>query len=223
LRAIHCFVKKYLSSLQEGQNLLEVGCGDQRYRSFLPKGVTYDGLDYKQTKIKFYSKTPDPDILGDAQAIPVKSNRFDCILCTEVLEHMGDTARALSEMVRVLKPKGQLIVTVPFLFPEHNSPYDFHRFTVHGIKHECERNGFDVLKTVKLGGTGTMVSGLLVRVLNGLIKSTGFGKVVYCMPGLFFLPFIYLLFNIIGFFLDRLPIGEFYIGTGLACQKRKPM
>jgi len=219
LKAINHFVSEYLSSMPHGQRILDVGCGDERYRKFLPKGVAYVGLDYGPTRQKFYGKTMKPDILGDAQTIPIKSNIFDCILCTEVLEHISDTARSLTEMARVVKPDGQMILTVPFLFPEHNSPYDLHRYTLHGIKYECQRAGIRVVKIVKLGGAGTMLAGLLARLSHSLATATPFGKLLFYFPGFLIFPFVHLLFNMVGYLLDCAPSSSFYIGVGLICTK----
>ena len=219
LRAIHRFVNESLAKLPNGRSVLDVGCGDQRYRKILPIGVAYVGLDYKPTKQKFYNRKPYPDIFGDAQAMPVKSNSFDCILCTEVLEHVSDITRSLADMVRILKPEGQMILTVPFLFPEHNSPYDFHRHTVHGIKFECERAGLRVERIVKLGGVGTMLAGLLARVCKNLMMSRAVGKILFYFPGLFVLPLLHFILNMTGCLLDRIPLSPFYIGAGLICRR----
>lgn len=52
-------------------------------------------------------------ICADVGKMPLKSNTFDCIICTEVLEHLGDVPSALQEFFRLLKARGHLIVTTP--------------------------------------------------------------------------------------------------------------
>jgi hypothetical protein len=123
-------------------------------------------------------------------------------------------------MFRILKPEGQMILTIPFLFPEHNSPYDFHRYTVHGIKCDCERVGLRVVKIVRFGGSGTVLAGLIVRIFHNFITSTALGKLLYYFPGMIIFPLFHALFNVLGYLLDWIPLSQFYIGVGLVCRKR---
>ncbi len=66
------------------------------------------------------------------------------VLCTEVLEHLPEPQRAVDEMFRVLKPGGTLLLTTRFLFPIHDAPHDYFRFTKYGLRHLLRR--FDVLE-----------------------------------------------------------------------------
>ena len=59
---------------------------------------------------------------------------FNAVLCVSVLEHLEEPRRAVQEMRRVLTVRGKIIVSVPFLFPIHNSPNDYWRFTNHGLR-----------------------------------------------------------------------------------------
>ena len=56
--------------------------------------------------------------MGDAHHLPFPDNAFDHIICSEVLEHIPDDATVLRDIVRVLRPGGTLVVTVPRFFPE---------------------------------------------------------------------------------------------------------
>jgi SAM-dependent methyltransferase len=220
LKAIYRFVSEFLTSLSSGQSILDIGCGDQRFKKFVPKTASYICLDYEPTKRKHYKRIPDPDIIGDVRALPIESNSFDRVLCTEVLEHVSEPISSITEMVRILKPNGKLILTVPFLFPEHDTPHDFHRYTLYGIKYDCERVGLKVVKIVKLGGVGTMLIGLLTRISHNLVTSTALGKLFFYFPGIFIFPLFYLTFNMIGYLLDHIKSSPFYIGIGLVCRKR---
>jgi len=57
-------------------------------------------------------------IRGDATNLPFRDSSFGCIITSEVLEHVPDDVRALSELSRVLRPGGTLAATVPSWFPE---------------------------------------------------------------------------------------------------------
>ena len=74
----------------------------------------------------------NPEIVGDAQEMPFADATYSTILCTEVLEHIPDPQKAVDEMYRVLKPGGTLILTTRFLFPVHDAPGDYWRFTPYG-------------------------------------------------------------------------------------------
>ena len=55
---------------------------------------------------------------GDATRLPFRDGAFDCIITSEVLEHIHNDTQALSELARVLRPGGTLAATVPSWFPE---------------------------------------------------------------------------------------------------------
>ncbi|PIP58155.1 MAG: hypothetical protein COX02_01785 [Candidatus Vogelbacteria bacterium CG22_combo_CG10-13_8_21_14_all_37_9] len=77
---------------------------------------------------------PGVDIVGSVYELPFPEASFEIVLCMVVLEHLEDPKRAITEMYRVLKPGGKIIVSVPFLFPIHDAPNDFWRFTKYGLK-----------------------------------------------------------------------------------------
>ena len=63
---------------------------------------------------------------------------FDLILCMYVLEHVFDVRAAIMNMHRALKPGGRLVVAVPHVYPYHDEPIDFWRFTEHSLRKLCE-------------------------------------------------------------------------------------
>ena len=58
---------------------------------------------------------------------------YDVVVVDQVLEHVPDPQRAVTELRRVLKPGGVCIATTPFLIRVHGYPNDFHRFTAQGL------------------------------------------------------------------------------------------
>lgn len=114
--------------------LLDIGCGTMPYRKELLQVVNeYTGLDYPETK-KLYPGAPSPDVLGDAKHLPFANKVFDTVLMLQVLEHIDDPELAIKEAHRVLKDRGVLIISVPFMYPVHDIPYDYFRFTQYAIK-----------------------------------------------------------------------------------------
>ena len=108
--------------------LLDVGCGEMPFRSLLPSGVTYTGIDVPAAELFGMGRNFDI-VYFDGKTIPFADASFDSVLCTEVLEHAEDPASLIAEMLRVLRPGGTLLATVPFSARVHHTPYDFYRFT----------------------------------------------------------------------------------------------
>lgn len=130
--------------------LLDVGCGEKPYyKLFKPYIDKYVGFDFGQTAGK---RIKHADVIGDALNLPFCNNSFDTVLSTEVLEHVPTPSKMLSEIFRVLKPGGNLILTTPFFWPLHEEPYDYFRYTSHGLTHLAKENGFKVLKLEKTAG-----------------------------------------------------------------------
>lgn len=72
------------------------------------------GLDFSEEAIRFCKAKGLGDVRqGDACALPFPAETFDLVLATDIIEHVDDDGKALSEIGRVLGPGGQAIVTVP--------------------------------------------------------------------------------------------------------------
>ncbi len=121
-------LRPFLENYATNQVVLEIGGGrvstNHSYQDLFPNRHTYD-LDPNR----------QPDTVGDAHTLTFKDNSFEFILCTEVLEHLHTPQKAIDEMKRVLKPGGTLILTTRFVFPIHDAPYDYYRYTEFGLKH----------------------------------------------------------------------------------------
>lgn len=146
--------------------LLDVGCGQSPYKPLLmspPGGVTrYIGLDLEDNPIH----DNRPDITWQDGRIPLHDGSVDCALCTEVLEHCPDPEAVLKEICRVLSPNGLLVLTVPFLWPLHEVPYDEYRYTPFSLKRHLAASGFTSIELRPLGGWDASLAqmiGLWVR------------------------------------------------------------
>lgn len=82
------------------------------------------------------------DVLASADALPFPDASFDCVICTEVLEHCPDPRAVLRDVHRVLKPGGRAFFTTPFLVPLHELPYDFFRYTPPALELLATEAGF---------------------------------------------------------------------------------
>ena len=136
-------LRRELAPLLSGLHgeVLDVGCGRKPYRALVP-ATRYVGLDVD---------TPVTRALGvadeyyDGGRFPFPDATFDGVLCSQVLEHVFTPERFLAEIRRVLRPDGRLVLTVPFVWDEHEQPYDFARYSSFGLRALLERNGFEVV------------------------------------------------------------------------------
>ena len=141
------FLKKHASS----ERIVDVGSGNSSYNRFFPNRIAVD-LDPARK----------PDIIGDAHNLPFGDGEVDAILSTDVFEHLKDPVRAVSEMKRVLKKGGKVIFVTRFIFPIHDSPNDFWRFTKYGLMELF--NDFEILELEPETTDFTTISVLLQRI-----------------------------------------------------------
>jgi len=123
-------------------SLLDVGCGAQIYRDLLPAHVDYSGIDTKDAGLRFGYSMPDTHYF-EADDWGVAEATFDTVLCTEVVEHIPDPVELLGRACRCLRPGGRLVLTVPFSARCHFIPYDYWRFTPHGLGRLLTAAGFE--------------------------------------------------------------------------------
>ena len=156
-------------------NLLEVGCGNQPYRSLIPAGCGYVGLDIEQA---FDGCNPDV-IRFDGGRFPFASAAFDSVFHTEVLEHVFDTRNFLAECRRVLKPGGSMMFSVPFQARYHYIPDDYFRFTPSALSLLLLEAGFEEVRITSRGSDITVAAYKTVGVFyrwafSGLLKKALF-------------------------------------------------
>lgn len=125
--------------------ILDVGCGTKPYLSFF-NYREYIGLEFN-TGID--SEKKEADYYYDGKTFPFENESFDSIICSQVLEHIFEPKEFLNEINRVLKPNGKILLTIPFVWDEHEQPFDFARYSSYGLIYLFEQSGFKVLKQDK--------------------------------------------------------------------------
>lgn len=111
-----------------------------------------------------------PTWVGDLTHMPeVPSAQYDTVVCHQVLEHLPEPWRALSEIRRVLAPGGALIVSVPHLSRLHELPHDYFRFTPNGLGVLLERAGFPDAEVRAYGGPVSFLHHQASFLFPGLI------------------------------------------------------
>jgi SAM-dependent methyltransferase len=104
-----------------------------------------------------------PDVVGDAHALPFPDASFDTVVCSEVFEHLNDPVKAVSEMKRVLTPGGTLVLTTRFIFPVHDAPGDYFRYTPYGLRHLFR--DFDIVDEASEADSFSTIAVLLQRII----------------------------------------------------------
>ncbi len=138
-------IKKYSSEIS-GQ-VLDFGCGQKPYESLFLKATNYIGVDIE---ISGHDHADSKvDIFYNGKTLPFPDDNFDAVVCFEVLEHVFNIDEVLVEMRRVLKPSGKILLSLPFSWNEHETPYDFARYTSFGLKKILENNKFEILEMSK--------------------------------------------------------------------------
>lgn len=137
--------------------IVDVGCGAQPYRGLLPEAAQYIGLDTADALEHFGYAMPDVRTISSDGSWPLEDGGADLVLATETLEHVPDSAAFLAEAMRVLRPGGRLVMTVPFAARWHYIPHDYWRFTPASLKMLLEGAGFSQVVVHGRGNATTVV------------------------------------------------------------------
>lgn len=97
-------------------------CGAGRRSIYYSNVVNFEIVAYEST-----------DVRGVGERLPFDDNTFDAVFSLAVLEHVKDPFQCAAEIMRVLKPGGELLCMVPFLQPMHGYPNHYYNMTKQGI------------------------------------------------------------------------------------------
>jgi len=119
--------------VRDGARVLDMGCGGGRHAfEAWRRGAAVVALDASEAELKEVrgvlgamldaGELPHGEsggaVNGNALSLPFPAGAFDCVIASEVLEHVPTDTAAISELVRVLRPGGRMAVTVPTRWPE---------------------------------------------------------------------------------------------------------
>jgi SAM-dependent methyltransferase len=145
--------------------VVDVGCGAQPYRGLLSPSANYIGLDTEDAREHFGYEMPDVRTIDPGGRWPLADDSIDVALATETLEHVPDPAAFLAEAVRVLRPGGELIMTMPFAARWHYIPHDYWRFTPSSLRMLMEQAGFTRIVVHGRGNAVTVACYKLIGLL----------------------------------------------------------
>lgn len=133
------------------KSVLICGAGHDPYRHLFQGAQEYVCLDIEEVP-------GVTDVVADVLSMPFEDGRFDCVVATECMEHIADPFTLCSQITRVLKPGGRVVLSVPFMFHQHGDPYDFWRPTRHCL--ESLFKEFDNVEIISHGHRLHVVSDL---------------------------------------------------------------
>lgn len=122
--------------------VLDFGCGGSPYRSLFGP-CTYHRADFTGAESLDFQYGPD-------SRLPAELSDYDCLLSSQVLEHVLSPLSYLAECHRVLRTGGALVLSTHGLFEDHPCPEDYWRWTAFGLRKLVEDAGFRVDRTMKL-------------------------------------------------------------------------
>ena len=116
------FFRRRLEKEDRSKVILDVGVGGGPFEKIFEEFRNVIGLDFYPYK--------NAILISDiTRPLPLQNDSCDIIFMSNVLEHVPNPRDLLLECFRVLRPRGYVIATVPFLISIHRAPYDFHRYT----------------------------------------------------------------------------------------------
>ncbi len=150
----YAFIEGAMRDLPRTSAILDLGAGPGFFDDILRRFPVVLSADY--------CCFPNIDIVTDivTRRVPIRTGSMDCLLLSNVLEHVSKPERLLAECRRVLNKDGRLIGITPFMFKIHQAPYDFCRYTHFKLQELLEDAGFSEVSINKLG--------TLLDVLNGV-------------------------------------------------------
>lgn len=154
---------RYLPVYAKG-HLVDLGCGKVpffgRYRAYVSAVTT---VDWPHS----LHGTDHVDLVCDLnQVLPLPANACDTVILSEVMEHLAQPDVVWAEMHRILRPGGCALISVPFLYPIHEAPHDYFRYTRFSLLHFASAHQFTVRVLEPFGGWAETMTDLLAKGLT---------------------------------------------------------
>ncbi len=190
--------------------LLDIGCGTKPYRALFSV-ESYEGLELGSEHARAAGFA---DHYYDGNTMPFADRSFDTLLCNQVLEHVFNPEYFVRELARLLRPGGRIIITVPFVWDEHEQPNDYARYSSFGLRHMIENSGFHIIQQRKtlanMAIIGQLINAYLYKKMWTKIKIINVSLLIFIMAPI---SLIFLLLGIIlppneDLFLDNIVFAE---------------
>ncbi len=184
----------------DGLNIINIGAGGEIRKILKKHNVNFIEIDIDPKR--------NPDIVASVEDLSmVGDESVDIYFLMEVLEHVENPFKAIEEIRRTLKKGGLVIASTPFVFPIHDEPYDFYRYTKYGIQKLFK--DFELIVLKERNSYIESVFVVLVRLINIGSKRQKIVGILLFPVYVLLLP----LFKLLSFIVDNYQstTGYFYI------------
>ena len=196
-------IPETLALLAPGARIVDVGAGGRR--------ITADTVAVDRARV------PGVDLCADIHQLCLRSDSADCVFSTGTLEHIAEPVIAVDEFWRVLKPGGLVHIEVPFMFPYHQDPGDYTRWTIDGLRAMCERRGFEQVRCGVHMGPAVALNMALIHYARCWFEGRVMRRLSELVLSILLRPHMYLdRFLIRRKFAHQLACGTYFVGRKVA-------
>lgn len=192
--AIEKFVKKSAETLKKEVKVLDAGAGPCPYKKFF-NHCKYESTDFVDT----YKCL---DFICSLDNIPRKSDTYDAVISTEVLEHVEYPQKVINESYRILKKGGRLFLTTPQAWRIHQAPHNYFYFTHYGLASLLKNAGFSKYTIKPMGGYFWFLADVIR--FNNLLEQLSKKNIFRLILAIVGYPFTQIIIPLILFHLDFL-------------------
>lgn len=227
LRNRDAWIKAQAALVPSGSRVLDVGAGSCPYHKLFAhceyRTQDFQQLADEQLRHGGYGRI---DYVCDAAAIPVSDSSFDVVICTEVLEHVGEPLKLIQELSRILNPGGMLLLTAPLGSGIHQEPHHYYGgFTPYWYRRFLPEQGFEQLSVEPNEGSFSFFSQESLRFLKSTsplrLKANLVVRLVWAPIWLGLLPLLGIFVPMAAYFLDKYDQEKrFTVGYHVKAQKR---
>jgi SAM-dependent methyltransferase len=153
------WTRRQLSKVPPNSTIIDIGAGEQYFKQYCShlQYTSQDQGEYTGTGQEGLHTgswdVSDTQIICDAASLPIASESYDAVLCTEVLEHATKPIDIMHEISRILKPGGTLILTVPVTSLTHFAPHYYHTgFSKYFFQYYSSKFGLKIAEQEYVGG-----------------------------------------------------------------------
>jgi 2-polyprenyl-3-methyl-5-hydroxy-6-metoxy-1,4-benzoquinol methylase len=186
-KGLYEFLAREFAAIKADERVLTIGAGGEvqellaEYSKRQNFSVTSFDIDQRY----------EPDILGDVCTFDFGDRSYDVIVLSEVLEHVHSPHLAMQNIHHLLKNGGRLILTVPFIFPIHERPHDYFRYTRYGLEFLLSE-----FKEVEIRERNSWAEAINVLALRLVVDKNRASRVIaplFVLAAFIKLPFVLLL------------------------------
>jgi SAM-dependent methyltransferase len=176
--------------------IIDIGCGSMPYKKIFSNNCRYLGIDFKSysKNSSFQKNKPDYYFTNSylkTNNLPFKPSSFDATLSFQVLEHHKSPEKLFKEFIRITKNGGLVIISFPLIWPLHEEPRDYYRFTEYVIIEFAKKYHARILEVKRQGSIFSTVNSLLNDHLTNFASQNILNFIISVIIYPFFLLFSY--------------------------------